>query len=190
MKRFVALSVVFVAVALFACANHPAPDIQADSDPSADFASYRTFGYASPLGTEVDGYSSAITNGLKSATRRELEVRGYRYQDGGADLLVNFGALLAKKGNNPLAETQHVGYYGYRKVAVYQEWPSYAYRAAEGRYTEGTINIDLVDAKRAQLVWEAVAIGRVKDESLDNPGPGIDQVVAEMFSHYKHSAGH
>ena len=189
MKPLKGLAVILFGIALGACSKNPPPDIEADFDHSANFASYKTFAYASPLGTEVDGYASEITNGLKSATRRELEARGYRYQEGDADLLVNFSALLTKKGQNPLADAQHVGYYGYRKVAVYKEWPSYAYRAAEGRYTEGTINIDLVDAKNKQLVWEAVAIGRVKDDGLANPGPGIDKVVGEMFALYTHRAG-
>jgi hypothetical protein len=57
------------------------------------------------------------------------------------------------------------------------------------KYTKGTLNVDLVDARRKQLVWEGVAIGRVKEESLSNPGPGIDQVVGEIFAKYTYRAG-
>src|SRR4029453_9793777 len=152
-------TIVFAA-ALVACGRQA--EITADFDHSADFSAYKTFGYTSPPGTEVDGYSAEITDALKSATRRELEARVYRYQENDPDLLVNFGALLSKKGQSSVRDTQHVGYYGYRKVAVYQAWPSYAYR--DNEYTQGTINIDLADAKRKQLVWEGVAVGRVKDE--------------------------
>ena len=109
--------------------------------------------------------------------------------DADPDLLVNFGALLEKKGQSPVANTQHTAYYGYRRTAVYKAWPSYMYERNGEKYTQGTINIDLVDARRKQLVWEGVAIGRVKDESLSNTGPGIDKVVREIFEKYAYRAG-
>lgn len=181
------LAVVLFAAALASCGKQT--EIQSDFDHSADFASYKTFGYATPLGTEVDGYSDEITQSFKSATRRELESRGYRFVDADPDLLVNFGALLEKKGQSPVANTQHTAYYGYRRTAVYKAWPSYVYERNGEKYTQGTLNIDLVDAKRKQLVWEGVAIGRIKDESLSNPGPGIDKVVREIFAKYTYRAG-
>jgi hypothetical protein len=181
------LAMILFATALASCGRET--EIQSDFDRSADFAAYKTFGYATPLGTEVDGYSDEITQSFKAATRRELEARGYRFVDADPDLLVNFGALLEKKGQSPVANTQHVGYYGYRRTAVYKAWPSYVYERNGEKYTKGTLNVDLVDARRKQLVWEGVAIGRVKDESLSNPGPGIDQVVREIFAKYTYRAG-
>ena len=181
------LAVILFAVAVASCGKQT--EIQSDFDHSADFASYKTFGYAAPLGTEVDGYSDEITQSFKAATRRELEARGYRFVDADPDLLVNFGALLEKKGQSPAAaDTHHVAYYGYRRAAVYKAWPSYMYERNGEKYTQGTLNVDLVDAKRKQLVWEGVAIGRVKDESLSNPGPGIDKVVREIFAKYTYRA--
>ena len=189
MKHSTVLATILLAASLASCTGS-APDIQSDFDHSANFASYKTFGYASPLGTDVDGYSPVVTQSLKSATRRELEARGYRYADSDPDLLVNFGARLAEKGGSPMVQTQHVGYYGYRRVAVYQAWPSYVYSHNAEKYTEGTINIDLVDAKRKQLVWEGVAIGRVKDKNATNPdASAIGDVVGEIFAKYSYRAG-
>jgi hypothetical protein len=56
-------------------------------------------------------------------------------------------------------------------------------------YKTGTANVDLIDAKRKQLIWEGVAEGRIRDEALDNPGPAIDRVVAELFTRYPARAG-
>ena len=187
MKHSTVLASIVLAASLASC-SRSAPDIQSDFDHSANFASFKTFGYASPLGTDVDGYPPVVTQSLKSATRHELEARGYRHVDSDPDLLVNFSARLAEMGGNDMAQRQHVGYYGYRHIAVYQAWPSYAYRDSD-KYTEGTINIDLVDAKRKQLVWEGVAVGRVKDKKLTNPGPAIDNVVGEIFEKYSYRAG-
>lgn len=188
MRHSTLLAMILLVVSLAACTRN-APDIQADFDHSADFASFKTFGYASPLGTDVDGYPPVVTQSLKSATRRELEARGYRYVDSDPDLLVNFSARLAEAGGLEPVQAQHIPYYGYRRVAVYTAWPSYSYLGNADKYTEGTINIDLVDARRKQLVWEGVAVGRVKDKKLTNPQPGIDNVVGEIFAKYSYRAG-
>lgn len=187
MKHSTILAMILLVVSLAACTRN-APDIQSDFDHSANFASFKTFGYASPLGTDVDGYPPLVTQSLKSATRRELEARGYRYVDSEPDLLVNFSARLADVGGVQPVQAQHIPYYGYRRVAVYTAWPSYAYLGNADKYTEGTINIDLVDARRKQLVWEGVAVGRVKDKKLTDPKPGIDNVVAEIFEKYTYRA--
>ena len=187
-KHATVLATILFAGSLASC-SRSAPDIQFDFDPSANFASFKTFGYVSPLGTDVDGYPPVVTQSLKSATRRELEARGYRYADNDPDLLVNFSARLAEVGAKELVQTQHVGYYGYRRTAVYTAWPSYKYLDNADKYTMGTINIDLADARRRQLVWEGVAVGRVKDEKLTNPQAGIDVVVGEIFAKYSYRAG-
>jgi uncharacterized lipoprotein len=187
MKRFrTPFTMVLLLTLLAACTS--GPQVRSDFDHSANFASYKTFGFVSPLGTDVDGYSTLITQRLKSATQREMEARGYRYTESDPDLLVNFSARLAKKVQvDPLA-SQQIGYYSYRRVGVYRTWPSYAYQNNVDEYTEGTLNIDLVDAKRKQLVWEGVAVGRVTDDKLANPEPAIDKAVADIFAKYTYRA--
>jgi hypothetical protein len=176
----------FLAILLAACAS--SPTIRSDYDHTANFTGYRTFGYISPLGTDVRGYSTLITQRLKAATQRELESRGYQYSDAHPDLLINFSARLADKVR--VSETPApIGYYGYRRAAYYGTWNAYAYETWVDQYKEGTLNIDIVDGSRQQLVWEGVAIGRVADEDLANPEPAISRAVAEIFAKYPFRAG-
>ena len=170
---------------LAACAS--VPTVRSDYDHTANFAVYKTFGYASPLGTDVDGYSTLITQRLKAATRQELESRGYRYSDTHPDLLLNFSGRLAEKIRVSQAPAP-LGYYAYR-ADYYGTWPAYAYQTWVDQYKEGTLNIDIVDAARRQLVWEGVAIGRVTDEQLANPEPAIRRAVAEIFTKYPFRSG-
>ena len=187
MKRYQTLfTAALIAIALAACTG--GPQVRSDFDHSANFASYRTFGFVSPLGTDVDGYSTLITQRLKAATQREMEARGYRYVESDPDLLLNFSARLANKVKVNQVASQQIGYYSYRNVGVYKTWPSYAYQNNVDQYTEGTLNIDLVDARRKQLVWEGVAVGRVTDDKLANPGPPIDKAVADIFAKYTYRA--
>ena len=53
------------------------------------------------------------------------------------------------------------------------------------QYTEGTVNIDMVDANQKRMVWEGVAIGRVdEDKTNEEVRASINSGVAEMFANY------
>jgi hypothetical protein len=191
MKLGKSLVLSLLCIGLLALATSAAgkPKVRADYDHSASFAGYKTFGFISPPGTEVDGYPAQITDDVKAAVRHELESRGYRHVDASPDLLVNFSANLANRSKNDETKNQQVGYYGYRKgnlVPVYKTWSTYTYDKGTKDYVEGTLNVDIVDAKASQLVWEGVAVGEVKnlDKSVSDLKPGIDRVVTEIFAKY------
>ena len=181
LKLIVALSMFSV---LAACMS--GPQVRSDYDHTANFSAYKTFGFVSPLGTDVSGYSTLTTQRLKAATRRELEARGYRFVEQNPDLLVNFSGRLQDKvqvNQVPIAAPMW-GYYGYRRSAFYAPWPTYAYDTSVDQYTQGTLNVDIVDAARKQMVWEGVAVGRVSEKTRDNPGPAIDAAVTDIFKKY------
>ena len=83
-----------------------------------------------------------------------------------------------------------VRYYGYRGAA-YGPWGGYGYvtETHVSEYTEGTFNIDIVDSKRHQLVWEAVGVGRVSQKDFENFEEGVMQGVPKFFAHYPFRAG-
>ena len=168
-----------------ACAS--APTIESNYDHSANFAAYRTFGFFSPLGTDKAGYATLVTQALKDATRREMEARGYTYSEANPDLLLNFNAKLAKQVQvSQIPMGPPMGYYGYRG-GFYGGWGGY-YTDVD-QYTEGTLNIDLVDAARRQLVWEGVAIGRVTEKHRENREAAINAAVAEIFKKFPARTG-
>jgi hypothetical protein len=161
------------------------PTVTADYDRSANFASYRSFGFYSPLGTDKAGYQSLITQTIKSAVTAELEARGYTYTETAPDLLVNFNAKLARQ--TQVSQTPSM-YYGYRR-GFYGGWGGYGYDTHVYQYTEGTLNVDIVDAKRQQLVWEGVAVGRVTKKDQAERQAAIRAAVAEVFAKYPFRAG-
>jgi hypothetical protein len=176
-RRFILLAL--PALLLAACST--APTVRSERDAGAVFSAYATFGFHEPLGTDKAGYESLVTQALKAATRREMEARGYRYAESGADLLVNFNAQLADRADvQPRAmPVPHPEYYGYRS---YVTWPDYG--VVVDKYQEGTLNIDVVDAQRKRLIWEGVAIGRVTEKVQRNRTEAIDKAVAEIFKAY------
>jgi hypothetical protein len=163
----------FVVLVLAACAT--GPTIRSHVDPTADLSRFRSFGFFS----KEQVYSSFVSRYIESAVTDEMLARGYVRSDT-PDLLINFHVQTQDK----LQVTQTpTGYYGWRR--------GYAWGGAYGgyetdvrQYKEGTLNIDIVDRARNQLVWEGVAVGRIQTKSMDDPQPAIKAVVAQVFAKY------
>ncbi len=167
---------------LAGCAS--GPKIIVDRDPSVDMTAYKTFGFFDQVATDKAQYTTIVTNRLKQATRDNLERRGYRYTEDSPDLRANFYLKVVQKQEIRSSPSVGMGgYYGYRGGA-YGAWSSYPYDVDTVDYREGTLSIDLVDAKKNSLVWQGLAEGRVSDEARKNPGPAIDAVVAEIFANF------
>ena len=178
MKAPTLLAAGCLAALLSACAT--GPSIRSDYDQKADFSRYRTFGYMSPLGTDKAGYSSLLTERLKDATRGQMEMRGYVYNTADPDLLINFNGKLQQKTQVTQAPPAIGPYYGYRS-GFYGGWPGYGWGDTVYQYTEGTLNIDLVDARRKQLVWEGVAVGEVRNPEMAASQQSVEKAVARVL---------
>jgi hypothetical protein len=177
-------------VLLFAgCAS--GPKLRSDHDGSADFTRYRSFGFVERPGTDRAGYSTLTTLHFKNAVTRQMQARGYVLDQSNPDLLVNFSASQRAQTDVNSMPTMNMGfgYYGYR-YGLYSAWPMYPMNDVQTvHYKVGTSNVDVVDARRKQLVWEGVAEGRLNEQMLQNPGSAIDAVVEAIFSKYPANAG-
>ncbi len=172
--------VVATAVVLAACAG--APTVRVNVAPGADLASYKTFGFVNPLGTDRAGYRSIVSQQLIIDTQRELEARGMTRSDA-PQLLVNFSANLTKELQvTPSPPTFVGGYYGYRG-GMYSTWPMYQPDTVT-QYTQGTLNIDMVDAGHKQLVWEGVVTDSVSQSDLDNLSVALNKAVVAAFAKF------
>jgi hypothetical protein len=161
------------------------PQIRIDFDRTADFSAYRSYGFPAELGTDRGGYSTLITGYFKQAVDREMQERGYTYSGTDPDLLVNFFARardVSDVRSEPVVWVGH-GYYGYR-YGLYGAWPLYADGVSTVHYKVGTANVDVVDARRRQLIWEGVAEGKLTPEAMRDPQAAIANVVAELFKRY------
>ena len=163
---------------LTVCGCASGPQIRVDMDAKANMKAYRTFGFFETVSTDGAPYTSLVSSRLKAATRSQLEKNGYTYSANEPDLLVNFYLKIVNKQELRTSG----GYYGYR-AGYYGTWTGYPYVETID-YKQGTLSIDLVDAKRKQLVWQGVAEGVVSEEAQSDPGPAIDRVVADIFSNF------
>ena len=185
-KNLVLAFIAAVLLALGGCAS--VPDVRVAMDRSADFTQYKTFAFANPLGTDRSGYQSIVSKELKANTQREMEARGLRLVTASPQLLVNFSAAMKDKtrvSTMPvfIGMDAGFGYYGYRS-GLYAPWPMYVDQTVVTQYKEGTLNIDVVDAARKQLVWEGVVTDRVTQEDLQNLPESINMAVTAAFARY------
>ncbi len=166
------------AIILISSCTSVSPTIRANINQSANFNQYKTFGFFEKLDTDYN-YESLVSQYLKEATKTEMTKRGYVFTDTNPDLLINF--------HNNIEDKQRVyqvpaPYYSYRGRAYYDTWDGYD--AYVDNYTEGTLNIDIVDRKQNKMVWEGIAIGRLSEEDLNNLQPTLQKTVAEIFSKF------
>ncbi len=181
------LALLLLVALLAGCAT--GPRITTDTDPAADFASYRTFAFYDPLAVETKGYATPSSQRMKSAARREMESRGYVYDEAKPDLLVNINAYINERQDViSTPQLQFRTYYNYRYNSYVQSafWTD---RTDVYNYSEGTLNIDLVDALRKQLVWEGIAVGRMANTKPAQRDTRIDSTIGEIFAQYPHRAG-
>lgn len=168
------------------------PKIHSDYDHSVDFSQYKTYNYYSPMGIENPNYSSLLGQMFRESIDAQMLPRGYVKSDN-PDLLINVSARLEDKTQvrTTTDPMMYGGYYGYRG-GMYDPWGGYGYGTTThvSQYTEGTVNVDMVDIRQKRMVWEGVAIGRV-DEKESNPElrEDIRTGIAEMFEGYPFRAG-
>jgi hypothetical protein len=182
MTRRNLLMMVVLAVVAAGCATSRGPQTRVDYDKAVDFSVYRTYGFPKETGTDRGGYSTLITSYFKNSISTAMEARGYKYAEENPDLLVNFFMDTRERTEIVPGPRFHGDYYAYR-YGLYSPWPRYDYDRSV-TYKVGTINIDIVDAEKKQLIWEGVAEGRVSEEAMANPKVTVNAVVTELMRKY------
>lgn len=183
MVRNFSLSVLLVALA--SCASSPKIDSLYDKD--ADFSRFETFSFATTRSETSAKYSSLLDKFMKAAITGEMTARGYKKADT-PDLLINFH-ISSKEKTEVYNVPPSPSYYRYRYYYGYGAWPYYTTETRVKQYTEGTVNIDLVDSSKNQLVWEGIAVGRVREDAMENLEARVNDVVKLIFQKYPFVAG-
>ncbi len=188
MTRFL-LPVVALSLLAMPAVAIAGPKASAAADKSVDLRQYQTFAFADPLGTDRNGYQSVLSQNLKASTQRQLEARGMRLDPANPQLIVNFNARLDDKmkvstySAPPMGIGYGRGYYGYRG-GMYSTWSTYQDQTTVTQYKEGTLNIDIVDVERKQLVWEAVVTDTFTQKKRDKLDETIEKYIAAAFKKY------
>lgn len=152
------------------------PHTRIDRDPAADLRSYKSFAFYEPAPGRGARYATLTTQRLRESTRAQLEKQGYVQvaPPQQPDLRVNVALQVDQKQELRSSPSGAAGPHGWRA------W-SGASQLETQNYRDGTLVVDLVDARRHALVWRGVAEGRVDAKAMQEPGAAIEAAVAELF---------
>jgi hypothetical protein len=179
MKRLLFLTIVLITAV--SCST---VKISSDFDRTAGFASYKTYSF-----TE-DALNLAINdlnrNRLFKAIETELAGKGFTKSDSNPDVLIDIKLKGEQKQTATATNTGGYGGYGY----------GYGYRYGWGggfstttinydTYVDGTLFIDMIDAKKSQLVWQGRGTKTIEpDASEKRREQNINYAVKQIFMKY------
>ena len=174
-----------LAVGLLLSACETGPKIRANTAPNANLNSYKTYTFPAKLGTDRGDVQTPLTGYFKEAVQREMNARGYQFVEGGdADLWVNFHVNAKDQTDIRSTPTPYYGgYYGYRG-GMYGGGFYGGSDVETVHYKVGTANIDVVDARKKELVWEGVAEGKLTDKVMKDPRAAVNLVVTEIYKQF------
>jgi hypothetical protein len=167
--KTVRLSMCLGSALLIAAGCASRPEIRLDRNPAADIHSYRTFGFVDPATTDESLYTTLISGRLRKATREELERRNYIYREENPDMRVSFSLNAVdrsvRRSMSAGLSGAHLGLGDLDTVS----------------YRQGTLSIDVIDARRNELAWQGVAEGRISRKWIEEPDGALDRVVGDLF---------
>ena len=175
------LLILIALITMVACAS--GPRVITNSAPDFSVTNYQTFGFLQPLSSDRGNVRSLISTHLIDATTRKLEMSGLRYSESNPDLLVNF--MVSTRETIQTRPSTSVGVHHGR--GRYGTWGGYSMSMSTTEIvqrTEGTIDVDIIDASRNQLVWEGAAAGRVTDSTRNNLKETVNRAISDIFAQF------
>ena len=152
-------------VALLAVMNCSSSNVTTDYDRDANFAQYKTYDWV-PNPRE-ENRRSFLDKRVKTGVDRELGAKGFQQTNESPDLLIAYHSGVKDK-----VDVTRYGYrYGYRG----RRWGT----AVDVRhYKEGTLILDIIDAKSKDLLWRGAATDVVdRDERAEQIENAIKALI-------------
>lgn len=168
--RTLMFSAVLVAT-LVACTSGPM--VKTDQDPTAAFASYRTYSWIQP----PMGASPLQSQRLAEAINAQLTARGWREVSSNADVAIAANVATQQRQD---VDTFYNGP-AYAGWGWHGPWASGAVNTTVRNYTVGTLVVDLFDTRTRQAVWRGTAEGTVPS-SPEKVTEAVQTGVTKMFA--------
>jgi hypothetical protein len=163
MKKYSFAILLLVAFSLMSCSSI---SVRTDYDREVNFTKYQTFKWMPDPEKRLGRAKkdSLLDKRIRSAVEREMEAKGYRFLRGGkTDAL-----MVCHLGVRNKVDIDRYGYWGGR---VHVQ-----------RYKEGSIILDIADAKTKELIWRGVAQGTV--HYLEGDPERVNEAVFKILEGY------
>jgi hypothetical protein len=148
---------ILVGVLLLLAGCTPQIRVYTDTDPDYDLWTYKTFDWSEKINIEANKnplhYNELNDKRIKSAVTKELQNKGYQLTANNPDLLLHYHIVVD---DQAVITTEPHGYF-YSPYWVRMRTNVYSYR-------EGTLIIDMMDAKTKNLMWRGWAVAPIEGE--------------------------
>lgn len=140
-----------------------------------NFNNYKTFGWAITNGVTKSGRSDndIVDNNIKNAVGAELEAKGWVEADSHPDVLLDYNIMVEKGVRTETDPVYPYPYSGYfyspwrgRRGYFYNPYFLAGYRTYNVPFTEGTLTVNMIDAKTNKLIWQGWAKGDVANRGI------------------------
>lgn len=166
----------FLPVLLLVLTSCSSVRVASDFDKNVDFNQYKTFAFYK-AGIDKVEISDLDKKRILRSIETQLVAKGFTLSEN-PDLMVS----IFTKSNEQINVNQHNVGWGYG-----WGWGFNPYRmggsASISRHTEGTLFIDLIDAKKKELVWQGEGQGVLTQNSVDKE-ERISEFVAKILEQY------
>jgi hypothetical protein len=168
-NRTAACTVLFLVALGTAFAQH----VKTDFDHHANFSQYKTYSWQ-----EIKPANSLWDARIKNAVDAQLAARGWTQVDSGGD--VSVVAIKTTQTERTL-QTFYDGFGGGWRWRGFGGMGESTTTVQD--YKEGTLVVDLYDAKTKQLIWRGSAEDTLSDKAAKNE-KNLDKGVVKMFKKF------
>jgi uncharacterized protein DUF4136 len=173
-------------IGLIVAAGCAGQQVTTDYSPATSFSQYKTFALVSAPDTTAA--QQLLDQRVRNAVQAQLTTKGLTLADREkADLYVGYG-MVDKTHRQVYTYNDGWGWgggWGWRYWRWGVAWPMTVQRQIE-TYTDGTVVVNLVDAKTKKVVWEG-EVPDVVNLPVDNPVRAtkeVDAAVTKLFTKY------
>ncbi len=157
--------------------------VNSDYDPQADFTNYKLYAwYPAKQSVPPDAYvSDLVVERIERAINDQLQLKGMQQVPAGKEQLqVRVYLVIEDKLD---VQTWNASY-GYNRYNDPWGWGA-GTETTVRQYKQGTLIVDLVNAKTGRLFWRGTAESRLRRESSPQESEArIREVVAAIMSQY------
>ncbi|TPD65750.1 DUF4136 domain-containing protein [Flavobacterium microcysteis] len=162
---------------LFVLASCSSVRVATDYDKNVDFANYKSFAFFKP-GVDKVEISDLDKRRILNAIDAELTSKGITKSEN-PDLLVN----IFTKSRQQVDVNQFNAGWGYGWGWGWNPWMWGGSSTTVSTSTEGTLYIDLIDARKKELIWQGEGVG-VLTQNIDKKDARIQEFVKKILEKY------
>ncbi|TYP97948.1 uncharacterized protein DUF4136 [Tenacibaculum adriaticum] len=169
----------FLPVILLVFVGCSSVKVATDYDTKVDFNQYKTFAFYK-TGIDKAAISDLDKKRIMRAIEAELLAKGMAKSET-PDVLVS----LFTKFRERINITDNNYGYGYGYGWGWNPWMwNGANRLNVNQYTEGTLFLDIIDAKKKELIWQGIGTGALRMSNVEKKEERIKEFVREIMAKY------